>query len=254
MNEKRKGAVVLTIDDGSEDNYRLFQMLARYGVPATFNIITERIEREKYLSMRELVEIYHHPLMEIAAHSHSHKNDFENVKEGNEHLFAWLGIEERKIGFASPGSKMTRDFVLENADALREMGLVYVRSSANPDPSEHQIALVRELTERGASEWVAKNACQLIYAFTDMYIPSAVVYQHTTLDELKALADLAEREGACILMMLHRVEKPDEEHWENLWCFDYDTTEAFVRYLKEKEQNGSLDLLTTRDAFQKFSV
>ena len=253
MNKERKGTVVFSIDDGSIDNYRLFQMFADYGVPATFNIVTERIGWGKYLSQEQLTEIYRHPLMEIASHSHSHKNDFDNVALGNETLFSSLGMEERSIGFASPGSKMHLDFVRENEQSLRELGIFYVRSAINPEPLESQITLAKRLEEEGHSPWVVKNVSRLVYRFTNMYVPSAVVYQHTTLEELKELADLAETEGACIVYMLHRVEKPGEEHWEDLWCFDYDTTEQFVRYLKQKQEKGTLDLLNTREAFLHFS-
>ena len=249
---KRTGAIVLSIDDGTIDNYRLYKLLAELSIPATFNIITERINRENYLSLDELREIFSHPLMEIASHSHSHKNEYENITLGNENLFQWLGITERKIGFASPGSQMKRDFVVENEDSLHSLGLLYVRSSENPVPSEHQLALAKRLEEEGASPWVVRNVERLIYRLDSMYLPSAVVYQHTTLDELKALADLAEREGACIVVMFHRVEKPGEPHWENLWCFDYDITESFLRYIKEKEERGTISLLTTRDAVSLF--
>ena len=252
MNQK-KGAIVLSIDDGTIDNYRLYKLLAELSIPATFNIITERIGRENYLTVEQLKEIHRHPRMEIASHSHSHKNEYPNIALANETLYAWLGIEEKQIGFASPGSDMKRDFVVENDASLRDLGLLYVRSSENPVPSEHQLALAKRLEEEGASPWIVRNVERLIYRLDNMYLPSAVVYQHTTLDELKALADLAEREQACIVVMLHRVEKMGEPHWENLWCFDYDITEAFLRYIKKKEEDGKLSLLTTRECIALFS-
>ena len=253
MDEKRKGCVVLSVDDGSIDNYRLFRLLAENGVPATFNIITERIGRPNYLSIEQLKEIYQHPAMEIASHSHSHRNDYDNISLANETLFSWLGIEERKIGFASPGSNMHRDFIQENEASLQHLGLIYARSSSNPTPTEHQVALAKRLESEGVAPWVVQNVSGLVYQFTDMFVPSAVVYQHTTLDELKALADLAEAEGACIVYMFHRVEKKGEEHWENLWCFDYDITEQFIKYIRQKEKEGTLNLFTTREAFYEFS-
>ena len=250
---QQKGAIVLSIDDGTIDHYRLFHLLDEVGVPATFNIITERIGRENYLTKEQIVEIHRHPLMEIASHSHSHKNEYDNITLANETLFSWLGIEERQIGFASPGSDMKRGFIIENEKSLRELGLIYARSSQNPAPSEHQVALAERLEKEGASPWLVRNVAQLVYRYDSMFVPSAVVLQHTTLDELKALADLAEREHACIVIMLHRVEKVGEPHWENLWCFDYDITEAFLRYIKEKEEQGTISLLTTRESITVFS-
>ena len=250
MSAFEKGTAVISVDDGSEDNYRLYRLLSRYGIPATFNIVTSWIGTKGYLSLDQLMEIHRDPLMEIACHGHTHQNDDGDIMLGNRHLFAWLGEGDGRIGFASPGSGMHQDYIAANAEKLRRMGLLYVRSSTNYEPNERHRELSASLTEKGVAEEILRNVPRLIYGFSDLFIPSAVVYHHTPVENLKALADLAVEERACLVFMFHRVKKQGEDNWDNTWSYDLDMAEEFLRYLKEKQATGELALMTTREAYE----
>lgn len=253
MCEFEKGIAVISVDDGSADNYRLYRLLKEYGIPATFNIVTARIGEEGYLTLEQLREIHNDPLMEIACHGHTHKNSDEDILLGNKHLFEWLGEGDGKIGFASPGSDMKQDFVAQNEAHLREMGLLYVRSATNFKPSPRHLELMEALKAQNAAEKVLRNVSQLIYRFDGMFIPSAVVHNYTLPEDLMSLADLAATERACLVFMLHRVKKQGEPAWDNTWSYDLDKTEAFLKYLKQMQDRGELTLLTTRAAYEKYS-
>ena len=99
MNEKiiskyEKGTVVISIDDGNEDDFRLYnEILLKYKLSATFNIVTNNIDGvnsvadgDKCLTKEQLSIIYNDSLMEIAAHGHSHKNCDEDILKGIEYL------------------------------------------------------------------------------------------------------------------------------------------------------------------------
>lgn len=253
MSDFEKGIAVISVDDGSADNYRLYKLLKAYGIPATFNIVTCRIGETGYLSLEQLMEIHRDPLMEIACHGHTHKNADEDILLGNQHLFRWLGEGDGTIGFASPGSDMKQDFINQNQAHLREMGLLYVRSATNFNPSERHKDLIQQLKEQNASEKVLRNVSQLIYRFDGMFVPSAVVHNYTLIEDLKSLADLAAAEKACLVFMFHRIKKQGEEGWDNTWSYDLDKTETFLQYLKEKKERGDLLLLTTRQAYEQYA-
>ncbi len=129
MAQFEKGTVVLSIDDGRKDAYRLFKdILQKYSIPATFNIVTSWIDTDDHITHDELNEMGKSPLVEIAAHGHSHKNTYSDIIESKELLCDWLGIGGT-IGFASPGSGMKNGYVKENTDKFDEMGILYVRSA-----------------------------------------------------------------------------------------------------------------------------
>jgi len=65
-------AVVLTFDDGYEDNYRLaYALLRQYGMTATFFIITDLVGEPGYLTWDELRDMQQHG-MSIESHTLTH--------------------------------------------------------------------------------------------------------------------------------------------------------------------------------------
>ena len=250
-----KGTVVISIDDGNADDFRLYEnILLKYNLSATFNIISNAIDGEKYLTKDQLREIYRNPFMEIAAHGYSHQNDEEDIKKGIAELYDWLGITTELIGFASPGSQMKNAFVEENQDRLRSWGLLYVRTARNPNAGERHLELQRELQAAGASNYVIENIPQLTYSFDSLCVNSAVVHRDTALDDLKRLVDITAEEKACIVFMFHRTKKKGEADYEEIYCYDYNSFEGFAQYLAAKRDAGVIDVLTNRQAYLAASV
>ena len=245
-----KGTVVISIDDGNADDFRLYEnILSRYSLPATFNVVSGAVGREGHLTVDQLRTIYNDPAMEIAAHGHAHQNDDGDIRRGVAELYEWLGITEERIGFASPGSQMKNGYIEQNREHLRELGLLYVRTAQNPTACPRHSELQRELKSAGASDYVVGNVPQLTYSFSGMCVNSAVVYHHTDPEDLKALVDLAAEERACIVLMFHRTKKKGEWNYDEEWCYDYRKFEELAKYLDQRRGEGRIDILTTRQAF-----
>ena len=50
-----KGIVVISIDDGNSEDFRLYEnILLKYNLPATFNVVTSRIGEEYCLTKDQL--------------------------------------------------------------------------------------------------------------------------------------------------------------------------------------------------------
>ena len=138
---------------------------------------------------------------------------------------------------------------LYNAQHLKSLGLLYVRTDKNPDPTKRHLDIQNELLKNGASEYVIKHIPQLTYSFNSMYVNSAVVYNQTNLDDLKKLVDIAGQENACIVFMFHKIKKIGELNYDSVWCYDYTKFEEFARYLAQKRDEGVIDILTNKQAF-----
>ena len=230
-----KGTVVISIDDGNADDFRLYEnVLLKYNLPATFNIISNTIDEETSLTKGQLRIIYNNPSMEIAAHGYSHQNDDGDIIKGITELYDCLGITNNLIGFASPGSQMKNEFIEKNQDHLKSLGLLYVRTSRNPNANDRHSELQNKFKNAGSSEYIINNIPQLTYSFSGMCVNSAVVYNHTNLDDLKMLVDIAAEERACIVFMFHRTKKKGELNYDEVYCYDYNKFMDFAEYLSKK--------------------
>ena len=251
MSVFEKGIVSFSVDDGYADAYRLYRLLKQYGMAGTFNIVTSWIGTPGYLSAEQLAEIRQDEDMEIACHGYSHKNTDADILLGIQQLDGWFGTHGEAIGFASPGSGMKKPHVLENEAHLRkDLGLLYVRSAYDPEPNARHLELMEKLTAADAPAYVIKNIPQLIYEISGMYLPSVVVYNDTECEHLKTIADLAAREKACAIFMLHRVKPREEEDPSDRWCYDYDKLEELLRHVRHGIDRGELRSLTSREIFE----
>ena len=250
MSNFKKGAVVLSFDDGNAVDFRLYtHILSPRSMGATFNIESGAIGQPDRLTREQLSILHDDPLIEIAAHGYSHKNDDEDIRKDVETLSAWLNIPEKKIGFASPNSGMKNQFIEENQEHLRSLGLIYVRTSENPYPSQRHLEIQNVLTHQNAREYVIRNAPQLIFSFDSLCVNSAVVLHDTQVADLTGLVDLAAAEKACVVFLFHRVKKPGEYKYHDTWSYDYDRFAKFAEYLDSLRQTGAIDILTTKQAF-----
>lgn len=253
-----KGIITISVDDGRKDAFRLWQeILTKYNIPATFNIVTGWVDTSNSgesgsITMEQLKEMYKSELVEIAGHGHTHKNTDEDILKGKRLLYEWLGIKDQTIGFASPGSDMKNDYIKSNGERLRKMGFLYIRSGRSIEQPTNWHENIRErIKDYAVSDYVVENVNQMTRGFGNMCVNSVIVFNHTTVEELKQLTEIAAQEKAYITFMFHSVAKSGEKHHGDLWSFDYDKFSQFAEYLKEKRQKGEIEILTTRDAFLK---
>lgn len=246
----KRGTIVISVDDNNAVDFRLYEdILLKHKIGATFNVITSIIDSEYRLTKEQLSIMHNNPLIEIAAHGHTHMNDDEDIIKGIEALSDWLGIDKNAIGFASPRSEMGKKYIKENAEHLKSLGLLYVRTADNREPNERHLAIQDDLAKKGVSNYVIFNVPQLTYSFDTMCVNSVVVYHDTDVNDLKALVDLAAEEKACIVFMFHNTKKKGEDSYDSRWSYDYDKFDEFAEYLSQKRTEGVVDILTNRQAF-----
>ncbi|MCX6715038.1 MAG: polysaccharide deacetylase family protein [Candidatus Uhrbacteria bacterium] len=136
-----KHYVVITFDDGYQDNYQFaFPLLKKYNLPATFYVSTGFVENpnmrcpddanmhhETFLSWKEIQEMAEHPLVQIGAHTVSHPR-LTNVPidQAAEEIHRSKVILEQQLGkpittFAYPfGTAL--DVNRELSERVRQLG------------------------------------------------------------------------------------------------------------------------------------
>jgi len=245
-----RGTIVISIDDGDADGFRVYEnVLKKHRLSATYNLVTDLIGDTNRLTREQVQILYNDPLIEIAAHGHTHQNDDEDVSKSVECLYSWLDIKKGAIGFASPGSQMRNAFIEENAEHLRSMRLLYVRTGRNPKPNPQQLAFRDALIAQGASDFLYKNAPQFIYSFDGLCVNSVGIGHQRPVADMISMVELAVAEKACVVFTFHRFKKPGEENYEGVWCYDYDSFVEFAEYLSQMRDAGKIDVLTNEQAY-----
>lgn len=89
-----KKSVVLTFDDGYEDNYtNMFPILREYGAKATIFLIADKIGTEGYLTEAQIREMADSGLVRFGSHTKTHRNLTELNEQDLRHEFS----ESQKI-------------------------------------------------------------------------------------------------------------------------------------------------------------
>jgi len=73
--QKYKKPVIITFDDGYEDNYNIvFPLVKKYNIKITIFVVTDGIGAEKKLTPNQIIEMYDSGLVSFQSHTKSHPN------------------------------------------------------------------------------------------------------------------------------------------------------------------------------------
>ena len=258
MKKNKTAIITLSFDDGRIDTYTVSkEMLEKKNIPATINIATSyvdgdaRIGKDAPVAMTKenVIELHNTGLFEIAAHGDLHKNDFEDISAGREKLLSWLG-KDGTIGFASPGSVMTVDFINDNKAKFKEIGFSYARTSHTHQ--KKRFAKIKVMFRKAAritgSVFLYRLAYNDLTVVDDFAVTSIPVFSFSTVKQLKSIVRLAIKRGALLTLMFHSVCKPGDPGYNNIYSYDWDEFNKLINYLSDMRERGKLQILTTEEA------
>jgi len=251
--------VCLSVDDGAEDSYTyIFPLLQKYGMPASFNIITDCVTGKmempdvglKAMSREQLAEMAQSPLIEIACHGAEHTNETEGIRRGRRELLNMLGMPENtRIGFASPESRLDCRSVSAQQKEWEKTGFAYVRTGPRLRTLKLLRKAARRLSQGFHPGWLYVFAYNdTLMEETERFALSAVPVMHeTTVSQVKALIRHAEKAEKNVILMLHRVKETEEEMYGDPWTWDLGKMEELMQFLAEDQKAGKLRVKTVKE-------
>ncbi len=195
-------ALTLSFDDARTYDRQLVAMLNRYGLKATFHIVTQWLDRDGYISARELPQLYQGH--EVALHGHTHRplgelSDREILLDVGENK----RILEELTGDTVTGmSYPMGSFSPEKFPALRQAGVVYSRTTR----ATGGFGLPEELLAWHPTIHYARG--------TARYTPNAT-YPRTLLME-KTREFFQAEPGSLMYVWGHSYEFPEQDNWDVL--------------------------------------
>ena len=256
MKERQTAIISLSFDDGRADTYKVAkELLFDNNIPATINIATGYIEGKVNagtnippMTKEQVIELYNSGLFEIAAHGDMHKNDLEDIAAGREKLLSWTG-RNGKIGFASPASVMTVDFINENRGKLQEIGFSYARTSHTHQKKHFAKAkkLLRKAARVTRSRLLYRMACCDLSVVDGFAVTSIPVFKFNSFEQIRSIIRLAIRRGAFLTLMFHSVLHPGDIGSESIYSYDWDEFVKLLNYLCDMRDKSKIDIMTTQD-------
>ena len=255
--------ISLSVDDGSLDGFtNIFPLLKKYNLPATFNIVTKYLDEKTddlekpfpSLTWQIVKEMYSSSLIEFANHTSDHTNSWDSIAAGRDILISRLDIPfNKKIGFASPESKISGTELLSNKPRFIRLGISYARTGIRVRSHKIYRILARKIGRVIHLGWIYKIAYHdTLMDKNDNYVLYSVpIMRDTTTNQVIALIKHAEAEKKSLILMLHRVKKPEEPGYNNNWCWDYGKFEYLLKYLHNEQLKGHIEVLKTQDIIKQ---
>lgn len=254
--------ISFSFDDGRIDNYKVaVPILRKYGLKATFNITTGYVDKTGVglpfplppMSIDNVMEIYNDSLFEIAGHGDMHQNDYVDISRGIAKLENWLsgGDKFDKVGFASPGTCFIKD--QSTVNKLKTINVKYIRLSIKYNRFRLLKVLCRKIARATKLavfyKYAYKDTC--FNSLEDIYVPSIPVLHQTTFNQIKTIIDYAVTSNKHVVLMLHSIVNKGEEAYEDNWSMDACMFEKLCSLLKELQDSGKCEVLTTMELISK---
>lgn len=251
--------ISISIDDGAYDSYKnIYPLLIKYNLPATVNLIPGYIDgKEKYkgipynpITWEAVEEIKNSPLIEISNHSYEHVNKMSSIIQGRSMLNQHLGrATETPMGFASPESKMTETFIKTKKNVLLQCGCSYVRTGLRVRTLQYLRILARKVARVTHSGLLFTTAYHdTLLDRTDEYVFFSVpIMKDTTLKEVTALIRHAVKKEKNLILLFHRVLKPEEDNYKEKWYWDYRKFDSLLQFLCIEQDKRHLRVVKTCD-------
>ena len=260
---KRRAAISLSFDDARGDNTEVFDsVLNHYDLPATLNVTTGYVDdtcpeqlrpsNKASMAIEDIVRFWKRGRIEIAMHGDRHLNTISDIADCREKLNQWLDLPtESRYGFASPGSGMAvAEFRALEFHEFRA-SVLYMRTSLRIRSKER----IRVLCRKAGRVIHLPLLYRIAYADTIMYyrdgkiIYSVPIMRDATLGQVKSIINLCIKNKGSLTLMFHSILS--ETKGEDNWTWSRSKFEQLCAWLRRKEEEGLVEVLTSSQLFER---
>ena len=248
--------VCMSFDDGRSDNWRIaMPILRHFDLKATFNIITDRVGTEGFMTQEQLEDLFENGF-ELAGHGQDHTNTRESILGSVADLRKWdLVPDDGGIGFASPNSRLTPSQCHSMADWFRTNEIAYARTGSNEGFVGVSLRIRRKLLSL-----IDLDGGVLLHPDNNNHLPlvkrygltSQVVVRNTRVEHLKRIVGDSFGTPTLIVLMFHSILPLHEvRQRRDLYAWHDKKFDALCGWLAESQRSGQIWVRTTLEAVQQ---
>lgn len=247
--------IVLSFDDARFDEYDAIMLASSYGVKCTLNVTTAYVDNSEptdagscaAMTKDQVIELYNNPNVEIAGHSHTHKNSFEDIVKGQRLLEKWLGAKVM-LGFASPHSQL--DIEENPFEKFKKESFLYVRKSQVYDNFSPIYRYVRKVSRIFGLKWLFyityKNTLDNIVE-DNYFVHGVPVLLDNSFEQIKYIIGKAVQNNTDCLLILHSICKKGHPLEHDLYSWDWEKFKKLCVYIQALEKKGMVKSSLTRE-------
>jgi phage replication-related protein YjqB (UPF0714/DUF867 family)/peptidoglycan/xylan/chitin deacetylase (PgdA/CDA1 family) len=221
--QSQRGNVLFTFDDNWDSQYsQAYRVLKQNGLKGTIAVIPSKVGTTNYMTLAQLKEVYNEG-WDLANHTYNHVKLGEQTKE----------TQRTELN-------NTRDYLNDNGFRRASSYAVYPYGSYNSDTLS---VLKEEGYEFGRT---------IVTGFEETPSPRLKevkvfnLTQDITLDEAKKKVDTAIATGSTVVFLNHRLGSTNDSMF-----YAVDKFESLVAYVKQKQMQNQLDVLTVSQYLKK---
>ena len=249
--------ILFSFDDARLDTYNAVKVAGKYGIKSTVNVTTAYVDKLiddsnrpsvlPAMSREQVIELSKDCYVELAGHSHNHKNDFDDILKGKKYLQEWIG-EEQSIGFASPNSKLS--FRENTLSQFKANGFDYVRIGPKIGRRNSIYRVLRKISRLfGVRSLLYCTYIETLKSTVeDKYVVHGVpVLNDNTVGQFKYIVDKCIKNGYDCIFIFHSVLNDEEYMSDDTWTWSMKKYVEFCEYLQEREREGQIIFSSTKE-------
>lgn len=259
MGHTNRCRIVFSFDDARADSYEAIKIAAKYGIKSTLNVTTGYVDGTlpetckdfpvPAMSKEQVIELSENPLVEIACHSHFHRNDLEDILKGRDELSKWLR-PGYKLGFVSPGSSV--DFNVNPLKVFKQHDFLFVRIGPRWGRYEKLLRVIRKMSRVLKSNslfWFGYKGT-IINAIDDNYLIHGIPVIHdNTLEQFKYIISKSLGCANDIVFIWHSVLDINEPAGLDNWSWNKTSYVELCQYISDN-LGENLQTCFTRDLIE----
>lgn len=250
----QKTTISLSFDDGRIDTYlNAYKIMKKYDLLGTVHVTTGYIDKsftpnnwltsDGPMTLDQIKKMKNYGF-EISYHGDKHITEEQDFKTSITKMQEWQ-IAEPKMGFAVPGSDLSKVSYLKFCEFLKNNNVIYMRIDNNEICNKFINKVFRKLYRHTKNKFLYNlyNKNNTITTIDPYKLNSVVVFEWDKAKAMNYFIDKNVKKKNWIIFMLHGIlDKNDIKYQKDPYAWDQDEFEILCQHLQKLVKEDKIEV------------